>query len=101
MGISVYNEKCRSIVMKYSNEWRNVVERTGRWVDFDSDYKTMDKDFMESVWWSFKQLYDKNLVYKSFKVMPYSLACSTPLSNFEANLNYKNVVDPSVIVAFE
>jgi isoleucyl-tRNA synthetase len=100
MGIDVYNEKCRAIVMRYSREWEKIVKRLGRWIDFERDYKTMDKNFMESVWWVFKQLYDKGLVYRGFKVMPYSTACTTPLSNFEANLLYKDVNDPSIIVSF-
>lgn len=72
----------------------------GRWIDFNKDYKTLDLTFMESVWWVFKQLFDKGLVYRAFKVMPYSIACTTPLSNFEANQNYKDVRDPSLVVAF-
>ncbi|KAJ7552948.1 hypothetical protein O6H91_06G078200 [Diphasiastrum complanatum] len=105
MGIDNYNEECRSIVMRYSKEWEKVVTRMGRWIDFDNDYKTMDLKFMESVWWVFKQLYEKGLVYKGFKhlfsqVMPYSTGCKTPLSNFEAGLNYKDVADPAVLVAF-
>ncbi|GAW82239.1 isoleucine--tRNA ligase [Plasmodium gonderi] len=100
MGIDVYNEKCRSIVLKYSNEWIHTVERIGRWIDFKNDYKTMDTTFMESVWWVFGQLYKKNYIYKSFKVMPYSCKCNTPISNFELNLNYKDTPDPSIIVSF-
>eukprot|EP00371_Babesia_bovis_P003146 XP_001611793.1 isoleucyl-tRNA synthetase family protein [Babesia bovis T2Bo] len=100
MGISVYNEKCRDIVMRYSSEWRTIVARTGRWIDFDNDYKTLNTNYMETLWWIFKQLYSKNLVYRGFQVMPYSMACTTPVSNFEANLNYKDVTDPAVYVAF-
>eukprot|EP00184_Porphyridium_aerugineum_P001161 CAMPEP_0184693834 /NCGR_PEP_ID=MMETSP0313-20130426/1975_1 /TAXON_ID=2792 /ORGANISM="Porphyridium aerugineum, Strain SAG 1380-2" /LENGTH=1195 /DNA_ID=CAMNT_0027152007 /DNA_START=243 /DNA_END=3830 /DNA_ORIENTATION=+ len=100
MGIKKYNEECRSIVMRYSKEWESIVHRLGRWIDFKNDYKTLDTTFMESVWWVFKQLHTKNLVYRGFRVMPYSTACTTPLSNFEANLNYKDVNDPSVIVSF-
>lgn len=100
MGIGVYNEKCRGIVMRYSEEWRSRVTRLGRWIDFDADYKTMDLGFMESVWWVFKQLFDKGLVYRSSRVMPYSVGCSTVLSNFEANMNYRVVSDPSIIVNF-
>ncbi|ANQ09717.1 Isoleucine--tRNA ligase [Plasmodium coatneyi] len=100
MGIDVYNEKCRSIVLKYSNEWVKTVERIGRWIDFKNDYKTMDTTFMESVWWVFSELYKRNYVYKSFKVMPYSCKCNTPISNFELNLNYKDTPDPSIIVSF-
>ncbi|XP_054780469.1 isoleucine--tRNA ligase, cytoplasmic-like [Prosopis cineraria] len=100
MGIDKYNEECRSIVTRYVEEWEKVITRTGRWIDFRNDYKTMDLKFMESVWWVFAQLYEKGLVYKSFKVMPYSTGCKTPLSNFEAGQNYKDVPDPEVLVAF-
>jgi isoleucyl-tRNA synthetase len=101
MGIRKYNEECRSIVSRYSTEWREIIERMGRWIDFDNDYKTMEPWYMESVWWVFKQIWDKQLVYQSFKVMPYSTACCTPLSNFEAQQNYKdNVIDPAVVVTF-
>jgi isoleucyl-tRNA synthetase len=67
-GIGNYNEKCRGIVMRYSSEWERVVSRLGRWIDFENDYKTMQPSFMESVWWVFKQLFEKNLVYRGFKV---------------------------------
>uniref|UniRef100_A0A3B3ZPZ2 Isoleucine--tRNA ligase, cytoplasmic n=1 Tax=Periophthalmus magnuspinnatus TaxID=409849 RepID=A0A3B3ZPZ2_9GOBI len=76
------------------------VRRMGRWIDFKNDYKTLYPWFMETVWWVFKQLYDKGLVYRGVKVMPFSTACNTPLSNFEAHQNYKDVQDPSVIVNF-
>lgn len=68
MGIDKYNEECRSIVTRYVEEWEKVITRTGRWIDFSNDYKTMDLPFMESVWWVFAQLFDKNLVYRGFKV---------------------------------
>ena len=100
MGIDKYNETCRSIVTRYTKEWESTVTRLGRWIDFENDYKTMDPTFMESVWWVFKQLFDKNLVYQGYKVMPFSTACGTPLSNFEAGLNYKDVRDPAVVVSF-
>eukprot|EP00455_Lapot_gusevi_P000504 TRINITY_DN1022_c0_g1_i5.p1 TRINITY_DN1022_c0_g1~~TRINITY_DN1022_c0_g1_i5.p1 ORF type:complete len:1103 (-),score=421.81 TRINITY_DN1022_c0_g1_i5:126-3374(-) len=100
LGIDRYNAECRSIVMRYSSEWEHIVKRMGRWIDFANDYKTMNPQFMESVWWVFKQLYEKNLVFRGFKVMPYSTACHTPLSNFEAGQNYKNVQDPAVVVSF-
>jgi isoleucyl-tRNA synthetase len=99
MGIAAYNEECRAIVMRYSSEWERTVKRLGRWIDFKNDYKTLDKPYMESVWWVFKQLHEKGLVYRGFKVMPFSTACSTPLSNFEAGLNYKDVQDPAVTVS--
>ncbi|KAH8108056.1 isoleucine-tRNA ligase [Cristinia sonorae] len=100
MGIDKYNAECRSIVMRYSSEWRKTVERMGRWIDFDNDYKTLNTPFMESVWWAFSELFKKGLVYRGLKVMPYSTGCLTPLSNFEAGLNYKDVNDPAVTIAF-
>ncbi|CCW63307.1 unnamed protein product [Phytomonas sp. EM1] len=100
-GIANYNEKCRRIVMRYSSEWRTTVTRTGRWIDFDNDYKTMNASYMESVWWVFSELWKKGLVYRGFRVMPFSTGCTTPLSNFEANLNYKDVTDCCITVAFE
>uniref|UniRef100_A0A667ZSX0 Isoleucine--tRNA ligase, cytoplasmic n=1 Tax=Myripristis murdjan TaxID=586833 RepID=A0A667ZSX0_9TELE len=100
MGIAEYNKHCRNIVMRYSNEWEISVTRMGRWIDFKNDYKTLYPWFMETVWWVFKQLYDKGLVYRGVKVMPFSTACNTPLSNFESHQNYKDVQDPSVIVNF-
>lgn len=100
MGIDKYNEACRAIVMKYSSEWEKTVLRMGRWVDFKGGYATMDKSFMESVWFIFKQLWTRNKIYRGFKIMPFSTACKTPLSNFEANQNYKDVSDPSVLIAF-
>ncbi|XP_071611493.1 isoleucine--tRNA ligase, cytoplasmic [Heliangelus exortis] len=100
MGIEEYNNQCRGIVMRYAKEWEFNVTRLGRWIDFKNDYKTLYPEFMESVWWVFKQLYDKGLVYRGVKVMPFSTACNTPLSNFESHQNYKDVQDPSVIVSF-
>lgn len=99
-GIDKYNEACRSIVMKYASEWDTVVTRLGRWIDFQNDYKTMDLTFMESVWWVFGELFKKGLIYRGFKVMPYSVGCTTPLSNFEAGENYKEVYDPAITVSF-
>jgi isoleucyl-tRNA synthetase len=100
MGIATYNGHCRSIVMKYASEWERTINRMGRWIDFQNDYKTLDPTFMESVWWVFKQLFEKGQVYRGFRVMPYSLGCATVLSNFEANSNYKDVIDPAVVVSF-
>lgn len=100
MGVAKYNDECKAIVMKYSSEWEKTVTRMGRWVDFRGGYRTMDMGFMESTWFIFKQLWDRNLIYRGYQVMPFSTACKTPLSNFEANLNYNDVSDPSVLVAF-
>lgn len=100
-GIGKFNEECRAIVLRYTSEWKKTVDRMGRWVDFKNIYRTMDLPFMESVWWAFGQLWEKGLVYEGFKVMPFSMKLGTPLSNFEANLNYQDVDDPSLVVAFE
>jgi len=86
--------------MRFSGDWEAVIGRFGRWIDFKNDYKTMDCKYMESVWWTFKQMHDKGLVYRGTKIMPFSTACNTVLSNFEAGSNYKDVSDPSVIVSF-
>jgi isoleucyl-tRNA synthetase len=99
-GIGPFNEECRKIVQRYTEEWKSTVERMGRWVDFDQTFLTMDTPFMESVWWVFYELYAKGLVYEGFKVMPFSAKLGTPLSNFEANLNYQDVDDPSLTVLF-
>ncbi|KAF3796934.1 Isoleucine--tRNA ligase cytoplasmic [Colletotrichum gloeosporioides] len=100
LGLKNYNAECRSIVMRYSEEWRHTIERLGRWIDFDNDYKTMDPTFMESEWWVFKQLFDKGAVYQGHRVMPYSTALTTALSNFEANQNYQDVTDPAIVISF-
>lgn len=101
-GVANFNEACRSIVLRYTNEWRTIMTRAGRWVDFDHDYKTMDADYMESIWWVFKQLWQKGLVYEGYYILPYSTALATPLSNFEVNLGgYRDVVDPAITVRFE
>ncbi|EDK37959.2 hypothetical protein PGUG_02057 [Meyerozyma guilliermondii ATCC 6260] len=100
MGIDKYNAECRAIVMRYADEWRRTVTRIGRWIDMDNDYKTLYPEFMESVWWAFKELYKKDAVYKGLRVMPYSTGLTTPLSNFEAQQNYKDVNDPAVTVSF-
>ncbi|KAL9554700.1 isoleucine--tRNA ligase [Mucor bainieri] len=100
MGIDKYNAECRAIVMRYAGEWRKTVERMARWIDFDNDYKTLNPTFMESVWWVFKQLFEKGQVYRGQRVMPYSTGCTTPLSNFESSQNYKDVNDPAIVVGF-
>jgi isoleucyl-tRNA synthetase len=102
-GIDKFNAHCRTSVMKYASEWEYYVNRQGRWVDFAGDYKTMDTPFMESVLWAFKQLYDKGLVYESMRVMPYSWAAETPLSNFETKLDnsYRDRDDKAAYVKFK
>ena len=99
-GIARFNEACRGIVLRYTAEWRKTVRRMGRWVDFDHDYKTMDPNYMESIWWVFKNIWDQGLVYEGFKVMPYCPRCATPLSNFETAQGYQDVQDPAITVRF-
>ena len=101
MGVGKFNELCRDAVMRCAGSWEETVERMGRFVDFKDDYKTMDPSFMESVWWVFKKLYDKGLVYEGEKIIAYSPKLGSPLSNFEANLNYKTINDPALTVKFK
>ncbi|MDR1759066.1 MAG: isoleucine--tRNA ligase [Fibrobacter sp.] len=99
-GEDRFNEACRGAVLRYTEEWRKTVRRMGRWVDFDNDYKTMDTSFMESVWWVFKQCWDKGLIYQGYRIQPYSPALATPLSNFETNQGYRDRQDPSITLSF-
>jgi len=101
-GIARFNEACRSIVLRYTAEWRSVVTRLGRWVDFDNDYKTMEPDYMESIWWIMQELWKRQLLYEGFYILPYCPRCSTALSNFELNLGgYQDIQDPSITVKFK
>ncbi|MEZ5166761.1 MAG: class I tRNA ligase family protein [Acidimicrobiales bacterium] len=101
-GIDRFNEYCRTSVLKYTQEWERTVTRQARWVDFENDYKTMDLDYMESVIWAFKQLWDKGLIYQANRVLPYSWGAETPLSNHEIRLDdaTRPRQDPAVTVAF-
>ncbi|MDD7984256.1 isoleucine--tRNA ligase [Lentisphaera marina] len=101
IGVKAYNEECRGIVQRFTSEWEKTISRIGRWVDFENDYKTMDTDFMESVWWVFGQLWEKGLIYQGTKVVPFSTALGTVLSNFEAGSNYQDVQDPAVTIFFK
>ncbi len=100
-GIEKFNNFCRTDVLKYSNIWVDMFKRIGRWVDFSHDYKTMNLPFMESVIHNFKELYGKGLVYEDYRVLPYSWAAETPLSNFEVNLGYQEKVDNAITVMFK
>ncbi len=102
LGIDKFNAACRASILRYDKEWQKIIRRLGRWVDFEHGYKTMDKTFMESVWWAFKTIYDKDLVYQGRKVVLYCPRCSTPLSNFEIAMDnsYKDVESHSVFVKF-
>ena len=100
-GVEKFNDFCRSDVLKYSGIWVDMFKRIGRWVDFNHDYKTMDLSFMESVINNFKQLYGKGLVYEDYRVLPYSWAAETPLSNFEVNQGYQDKTDNAITVMFK
>ena len=100
-GIEKFNNFCRTDVLKYSGIWVDMFKRIGRWVDFSHDYKTMNLPFMESVIHNFKELYDKGLVYEDYRVLPYSWAAETPLSNFEVNLGYQEKTDNAITVMFK
>ncbi|MFH0820746.1 MAG: isoleucine--tRNA ligase, partial [Candidatus Peregrinibacteria bacterium] len=99
-GVDKFNETCRSSVLKYAKEWERTVERMGRWVDMKNAYRTMDMSFMESIWWVFKELHKKGMVYEGRKAMHICPRCETPLSNFEVTLGYKEVKDLSAIWKF-
>jgi isoleucyl-tRNA synthetase len=101
VGVEDFNEKCRGSVLKYTSEWEKTVDRMGRWVDFNDDYKTMNCDFMESIWWVFQELWKKDLIYKGMKPMHVCPRCVTPLSNFEVTQGYKDVTDTSATVKFK
>lgn len=103
MGVSNFNEFCRSKVLWYTNEWKNTVERMGKWIDFDNSYKTMDNTYMETVWYIFKKIYNEGFVYKGKKVLFYCPRCETPLSNFEISMDnsYKDVTEESITAKFK
>lgn len=101
-GVKNFNAQCRSIVQRYTSEWRATVERLGRWTDMDNAYKTMDLEYMESIWWVFKTLYEKGFIYEGYNILPYSPALASPLSNFEVNLGgYQDVIDQAITVKFK
>jgi isoleucyl-tRNA synthetase len=102
-GIDKYNQKCEEVINSFSGAWENIYDRIARFVDFKNEYKTMDINFMETVWWAFRQLWDKNLVYMGYRIMPYSTECGTPLSASEASGDdvYKEVLDPAIYVKFQ
>ncbi|WP_231447236.1 isoleucine--tRNA ligase [Brevibacterium zhoupengii] len=104
MGLAAFNDACRSSVLKYTKEWEEYVTRQGRWVDFENDYKTLNVEYMESVIWAFKQLWDKGLVYEGYRVLPYCWKDQTPLSNHELRMDddvYKSRQDPAVTVGYK
>ncbi|HEY0637004.1 MAG TPA: isoleucine--tRNA ligase, partial [Pseudonocardiaceae bacterium] len=102
MGVATFNDACRTSVLRYTREWRDYVTRQARWVDFDNDYKTLDLDYMESVMWAFRTLWDKGLVYQGFRVLWYCWRCETPLSATETRMDdvYRDRQDPAATVGF-
>ncbi len=100
MGVAKFNERCRERVLTYASEWEKIIPRIGRWADMENAYRTMDKPFMESVWWVFKQLYDKGLVYEDYRSMHVCPRCETTLSQQEVSEGYKDVKDISVTAKF-
>ncbi len=101
LGIDKFNDACKASVLKYTSEWRQTITRMGRWVDFDHDYKTMNPDYMESIWWVAKSLWDKGLIYEGKYILPYCPRCSTVLSTHELAQGYKDVNDMTVTVRFK
>jgi isoleucyl-tRNA synthetase len=101
-GVERFNDACRTSVLRYTDEWRRYVTRQARWVDFDNDYKTLDLDYMESVMWAFRTLWDKGLIYEGFRVLAYCWRCETPLSNTETRMDdvYRDRQDPALTVWF-
>ncbi len=100
-GLELFNQKARESVLRYADEWKKIIPRMGRWVDMENDYKTMNPSYTERVWWVFKTLYDKGLVYEGYKSMHLCPRCETTLANFEVNQGYKDITDLSVYVKFE
>ena len=99
-GVAEFNARCRESVLRYIDEWNRLTERIGHWIDTDDAYVTLDDDYIESVWWSLKQVYDRGLLTEGHKVVPYCTRCGTALSSHEVAVGYRDVVDPSVYVKF-
>ena len=99
-GVAEFNAKCRESVLRYIDEWNSLTERIGFWLDTDDAYFTLNDSYIESVWWSLKQVWDKGLLYEGHKVVPYCPRCGTALSSHEVSQGYRDVVDPSVFVRF-
>ena len=101
-GVAKFNEECRKSVLRYVAEWRKTITRLGRWVDFENDYKTMNPDYMESIWYVMKKLFEKGLIYAGYYILPYCPRCSTVLSNHELSMEgYRDVTDPAITVKFK
>ena len=100
-GIAKFNQSAREAVLRYVSDWKKIIPRLGRWVDMENSYRTMDASYTESIWWVFKTLYDKKLIFEGYKSMHICPRCETTLANFEVNQGYKDITDLSVIVKFE
>ncbi|MCL5113503.1 MAG: isoleucine--tRNA ligase [Patescibacteria group bacterium] len=101
-GIDKFNKECRESVFKYKSIWEDMFKRVGRWADYSKTYTTLDESYIESVWWVFKELFKKGLIYKDFRSSPYCPRCATPLSNFELNQGYQDgIEDPSLYIKFK
>ncbi len=101
VGVDKFNQACESQILSYVDEWKKIVKRLGRWVDMENDYKTMDLSFMESVWWVFKELYDRGLIYYDYRSIHICPRCETTLSQSEVTEGYKEITDISVIAKFK
>ncbi len=101
LGVDIFNDKCRESVFRYTTEWKTLIQRIARWVDFNDTYATLDNDYMESIWWVFQQIWKKDMVYQGYKSMHICPRCETPLSNFEVSQGYKEVTDLSVYAKFK
>ncbi len=101
MGIENFNNACRESVFRYTHEWEKLIKRLGRWVDFENSYATLDNTYMESIWWVFRQIWDKKKVYEGYKSMHICPRCETTLSNFEVSQGYKDITDFSVVAKFK
>ena len=99
-GVAEFNEKCRSTVFRHITEWEKFTDRIAFWVNLDDAYVTFSNEYIESVWWILKQFWDRGLLYRGYKVVPYSPTSGTPLSSHEVSLGYKTIVDPSIFVRF-
>ena len=100
-GVAKFNEAAKKSVMRYADEWKKIIPRVGRWVDMERDYKTMDWQYTESIWWVFKSLFDKGLIYEGYKPMHICPRCETTLANFEVAQGYKDMTDISAVAKFE
>src|SRR5205823_11360090 len=101
LGVAEFNRLCRESVFRYRTDWEKLSARMGYWLDYEHPYVTYTNDYVESVWWALKTLYDKDLLYRGHKVLPYCSRCGTALSSHEVALGYKDVEDPSAFVALD